>query len=148
MSTYTQILYQIVFSTKYREDTLLANRKIELYKFIWGVIKKKNCLLYQINGVEDHIHILLSLHPSIALASLVKDIKLSSSAFIHETNIFPEFNGWQDGYGAFTYAYNAKDKLIDYIKNQEEHHRHRSYREEFIELLKEHHVEFKEEYLD
>jgi REP element-mobilizing transposase RayT len=97
--------------------------------------------------MEDHIHILTHLHPSVALSDLIKDIKLASSKFIKENNLFPGFSGWQDGYGAFTYSIDRKDSLISYIKNQEEHHRIKTFREEYLELLKEHEVEFDEKYL-
>lgn len=116
MSTYTQILYQIVFSTKSREQTLINTGREELYKYIWGILENKNCHLYRIGGVSDHIHIITHLHPSIALASLVKDIKLASTDAIKKQNLFPNFNGWQDGYGAFTYSFDAKEKLIEYVK--------------------------------
>jgi REP element-mobilizing transposase RayT len=148
MSTYTQTLYQIVFSTKYREKTLDKSERSELFKSIWGILKNKNCHLYRVNGVEDHIHIATSLHQSVALAQLVKDIKLGSSSFIKEKGIFPNFNGWQDGYAAFTYSIDAKDNLIEYIKNQEIHHQNKNFREELIELLNEHGVTFEEKYLD
>ncbi|MBI4930165.1 MAG: IS200/IS605 family transposase [Bacteroidetes bacterium] len=147
MSTYTQILYQIVFSTHSRERTLTEKNSTELYKYISGILKNKKCHLYRINGVEDHIHIIVHLHPSIALANLVKDIKLASSEWIKSKNIFPHFNGWQDGYGAFTYSIEAKDRLIEYVKNQKEHHARKTFREEFIELLKEHKIEFEEKYV-
>jgi len=147
MSTYTQILYQIVFSTKNREQTLSKNNRDELYKYIWGVLKNKNCHLYRIGGVTDHIHLVTSLHPSIALASLIKDLKLASSDHIKTHQLFPEFNGWQVGYGAFTYSFKDKDKLIEYVKNQEDHHATKSYIEELIELLKEHGIEYDERYL-
>ena len=88
-----------------------------------------------------------SLHPSIALASLIKDLKLASSDHIKTHQLFPEFNGWQVGYGAFTYSFKDKDKLIEYVKNQEEHHATKSYIEELIELLKEHGIEYDERYL-
>ncbi|HRP61272.1 MAG TPA: IS200/IS605 family transposase, partial [Vicingus sp.] len=101
MSTYTQILYQIVFSTKHREQTLDANNRKELYQYIWGILKNKKCHLYQIGGIEDHVHIIIHLHPSVSLANLVKDIKLASSEFIKTNKLFKNFNGWQSGYGAF-----------------------------------------------
>ena|ERR1700722_18583443 len=147
MSTYTQILYQIVFSTKNRERTLLKDHRLELYKYVWGIFKNNKCMLYQINGIEDHIHILCHLHPTRCLADLIKDIKLSSTVFIKEKTIFPHFNGWQEGYGAFTYSYNQKDILINYIKNQEEHHKTITFIDEYIQLLKEHGIEFNEKYL-
>ncbi|MFL5751794.1 MAG: IS200/IS605 family transposase [Bacteroidia bacterium] len=147
MSTYTQIIYQIVFGTKGRERTLTKDKRDELYKYIWGVLANKNCHLYRIGGVEDHIHILTDLHPAITLASLVKDIKLSSSLYIKTNQLFSNFKGWQEGYGAFTYSIREKDMLINYIKNQEEHHKKRSFREEYIDLLTEHNITFEEKYL-
>jgi len=147
MSTFTQILYQIVFTTKNREHTLLKPNREELYKFIWGILKNKNCHLYRIGGVENHIHIVTHIHPSISLASLVKDIKLASSDHIKSQNLFPAFNGWQNGYGGFTYSIKEKDNLIEYVKRQEEHHKTVSFKDELIELLKEHGIDFDEKYL-
>jgi putative transposase len=147
MSTYTQILYQIVFSTKYREKTLASENRDKLYSYINGILTNKNCHPYRLGGVEDHLHIITHLHPSIALSSLVKDIKLASTEFIKDENLFQKFNGWQDGYGAFTYSIEAKDRLVKYVMNQEEHHRKITFREEYIELLKEHKIEFDERYL-
>ena len=103
--------------------------------------------LYRINGVEDHLHIVTHLHPSIALASLIKDIKLASTDYIKKDNLFKNFAGWQDGYGAFTYSIKEKDRLIEYVKNQEEHHKIKTFKEEYIELLKEHGIEYEEKYL-
>ena len=147
MSTYTQILYQIVFGTKNRHPVLLKEKRDDLYKYITGLLKNKNCHLYQIGGVADHIHIVTHLHPSISLASLVKDIKLASSEYIKLQNIFPHFNGWQEGYGAFTYSIKEKERLIEYVKNQEEHHKIQTFREEYSALLKELEIEFEEKYL-
>ena len=114
---------------------------------MWGTLSTKKCHLYRINGVEDHIHILSSLHPSVALSELVKDIKVSSSLFIKKQKLFLDFDGWQEGYGGFTYSIKEKDKLIDYVKNQEEHHKSISFRDEYIQLLNDHHDEFDEKYL-
>jgi putative transposase len=147
MSTYTQILYQIVFSTKYRDKTLRESDQERLFHFIRGILENKNCHLYRIGGVEDHIHIVTHLHPAIALSNLVKDIKLDTCDFIKSNHILPDFSGWQEGYGAFTYDISAKDNLIAYVKNQKEHHSKRSFREEYIQLLKDHGIEFDEKYL-
>ncbi len=146
MSTYTQILYQIVFSTKNREHTLIKPHREELFRYMWGILKNKNCHPYQIGGVTDHLHILTHLHPSVALASLVKDIKLASSEHIKALRLFPAFYGWQVGYGGFTYAFKDKDNLIRYIKNQEEHHKEKTFKDELLTLLKEHEIEFDEKY--
>lgn len=147
MATYTQILYQIVFSTKNREETLIKENREKLFHYIWGILKNKQCTLYQINGVENHLHIATHLHPTVALASIVKDIKVSSSVWIKEQGIFPYFTAWQEGYGAFTYSAKDKPALVNYIKNQETHHHVKTFREEFIELLNEHGIEFDEKYL-
>ena len=148
MSTYTQILYQIVFSTKRRKPALLKENREALFKFIWGILKNKKCHLYRINGVEDHIHIVTHVHPTVAPAFLVKDIKTASSGFIKENRLFPDFDDWQVGYAAITYSWKEKDTLIEYVKNQEEHHKVKTYREELIELLREHGIEFDEKYLE
>ncbi|MDE5424086.1 IS200/IS605 family transposase [Ancylomarina sp. DW003] len=147
MSTYTQILYQIVFSTKHREKTLELEKIEKLYHFIWGILKNKNCHLYRIGGVEDHIHIITHIHPSIALSSLVKDIKLVSSSYIKSEQLFPNFSGWQNGYGAFTYDISAKNNLVNYVNNQVAHHKKLDFRGEYIKLLKKHGIEYDEEYL-
>ncbi len=147
MSAFTQILYHIVFGPKNRANCLTKEGRDTLFRYISGIIKNKNCFLYEVGGVEDHIHIATHLHPSVYLASLVKDIKVASSIYIKTNKLFPNFDGWQEKYAAFTHSYKEKDKLIAYIRNQEEHHRHISYREELIALLKEHCVEFDEKYL-
>ena len=147
MSTYKQILYQIVFGTKYRNPTIAEAHSEELYKYIWGVIKNKKCKLYRINGVEDHIHILSDLHPSMALADYIKDIKIASNLWMDESGKFPDFIGWQVGYGAFTYSIEAKTNLINYIKNQKKHHKKETFYDEFKRLLIEHEIEFDEKYL-
>jgi REP element-mobilizing transposase RayT len=110
-------------------------------------MEEKKCHLYRINGVEDHIHIATHVHPTIALADLVKAIKVSSAVFIKEQGLFPKFKAWQEGYGAFTYSIQEKETLIAYIKNQEAHHEKISFKDEYIALLKEHGISFDERYL-
>jgi len=148
MSTFTQIYYHIVFSTKNREPVLRPERREELFRYIWGIIRNKNSHLYRINAVEDHLHILSSLHPSVALADFIKDIKVASNGWIQEQKIFPRFTGWQDGYGVFTASHDDKDRLIEYIKSQQEHHRKETFLDEYRRLLKEAGIEFDEKYLE
>ncbi len=147
MATFTQILYQIVFSTKNAENTMRLSDTEKLYRYIWGVLKNKKCILYRLNGTENHLHIITHVHPSISVSSLVKDIKISSSVWIKEQKIFPNFVSWQEGYGAFTYHISQKEILVNYVKNQREHHSIKTFREEFKELLEEHEIEFDEKYL-
>ena len=125
----------------------MKENREKLFRYIWGLIKNKKCVLYQINGVEDHLHIATHLHPAVTLADLVKDIKVSSSIWIKKEGVFPLFSGWQDGYAAFTKSIGDKEVLMNYIRNQEEHHRVVSYREELIALLREENIEFDERYL-
>jgi REP element-mobilizing transposase RayT len=145
--SYRQIYYHIIFATKFRNKTINETHCTELYKYITGIIRSKNCLLYQINGGEDHIHILSDLHPSISLANYIKDIKIASSIWLKNCGLFPKFEAWQEGYGAFTYSTNEKNSIIEYIKNQKEHHKKESSIDEFKRLLIEHNIAFDEKFL-
>lgn len=147
MSTHTQILYHIVFGTKYRTPWLKKDNRAILFRYMHGILRNNKCHLYRINGVDDHLHILTHLHPTVALSSLIKDIKLASNHFIKKENLFPACNGWQKGYGAFTHHINDQNRLIRYIKNQEEHHRYVSWPEELKTLLQEHGIKYEEKYL-
>ena len=145
--SYRQIYYQIVFGTKYRKPTIVEEHCEELYKYIWGVVKNNKCKLYRINGVEDHIHIFSDLHPTVALADYVKKIKIASSIWMKESGKFPDFEGWQVGYGAFTYSEREKDKIINYVKKQKEHHKKETFYDEYKRLLIENGIEFDEKHL-
>ena len=147
MATYTQTIYHIVFATKHRERVLDKPHREDLFRYIWGIVKNHDCHLFRLNGVEDHIHILTSLHPTVALADLVKAVKTGSSKWIKEENVFPQFSHWQDGYGAFTHSIREKNPLIDYIKDQENHHRRVDYLDEYRTLLQDAGIEFDEKYL-
>jgi len=100
-----------------------------------------------VNGVEDHLHILTHVHPTIAPSSLIKDIKIASGEFIKQEQLFPKFNGWQGGYAAFSETIKAKERLIKYIKNQEEHHKKVSFLEEYRSLLEEYEIKYDPKYL-
>jgi putative transposase len=147
MSTHRQIFYQIIFGTKNRKPTVTTTHEEELYKYIWGVINNKKCKLYRINGMEDHIHIMSDLHPSVCLGDYVKEIKVASSIWMKESGKFPVFEGWQEGYGAFTYSIREKDMIINYVKNQKEHHKSEIFYDEYKRLLIENDIEFDEKYL-
>ncbi len=147
MSTHTQVLCHIVFATKGRRRVLDKARRDELFRYIWGLLKNKDCHLYRIGGVEDHVHILTSLHPTVALADLITDVKVVSALWIKNNAVFPEFELWQEGYGAFTCSFAEKDHLIEYIQRQEEHHRTVSFLDEYRELLAEVGMKLDEKYL-
>jgi REP element-mobilizing transposase RayT len=142
MSTHTSIIYHVIWTPFKRNPIMKKDARRELYNYIFGILKNKNCHVYRINGVEDHLHLAFSLHPSVSLASLIKDIKLASNQMIKSSGLFEGFEGWQEGYAAFTHSYSSLDTLVNYIKNQEEHHKKVSFKEEYLQLLKEHGVEF------
>ena len=100
MSSYRQILYHLVFRTKYSYKTLNPIYAKELFAYVSGFVKNKNCVLYRINGVENHLHILCDLHPSIALADFIRDLKTSTSIWLKQSGKFPGFHGWAEGYSA------------------------------------------------
>jgi REP element-mobilizing transposase RayT len=147
MATYTQIIYHIVFATKNRERVLDKPPREDLFRYVWGIVKNHDCHLFRINGIEDHVHILTSLHPSVCLADFVKAVKTGSSKWIKENGAFPQFDHWQDGYGAFTHSVREKETLIEYIKNQETHHGRVDFLEEYRRLLQDAGIEFDEKYL-
>lgn len=138
MSSYRQILYHLVFRTKNSRKTLVPEHSKELFAYIMGFIQNKKGFLYRINGMEEHLHILCDLHPTIALADFMQDLKTSSSIWIKQTGKFPKFNGWSDGYAALTYAWKDKELIVNYIKNQQEHHKIETFEDELRRLLIEH----------
>jgi putative transposase len=147
MSTFTQIYYHIIYSTKNRLPILKPERREELFRYIWGILKNKHCRLYRLNGADDHLHYLTHLHPTVDLASLIRDIKTSTTSWMKSLGIDTRFPGWQDGYGAFTKSHSDKDAVIEYIKRQEEHHKRETFVEEIKRLLKKEGVPFDEKYL-
>ncbi|MGA2408398.1 MAG: transposase [Bacteroidales bacterium] len=148
MSTYNQILYQIVFRSYGYTPFLTSENENILFSYIAGILKNKSCHSYIVGGASNHIHIITYLHPTIAPAYAVKDIKLASHKMILENSkLFSHFTGWQVGYSSFTYHISSKAKLIRYVENQRERHKIFSFKKELIELLKEHSVDFNEDYL-
>jgi putative transposase len=146
MPSYRQLLYHIVIRTKESHKTISQTQSDHLYAYIGGIIKNKNCHLYRINGMEDHIHILTDLHPSIALADFIRDIKISTSMWMKNCGLFPAFEGWSDKYGAFTCSYLDSGIIIDYIRRQREHHEKMSFEEEYRKLLVEAGIQIDEAY--
>ncbi len=146
-STFSQIYIQVVFAVKRRECLIHSSWEEELYKYITGIIRNKEQKLLAINGMPDHIHILIGMRPSCNLSDLVREIKKSSNDFIKEKQ-FSKFKfQWQEGYGAFSYSHSALDNVIAYINNQKEHHKKQTFKHEYKEFLKKFEIEFKEEYL-
>jgi putative transposase len=147
MSTFSQIYIQIVFAVKGRESLIHSHCETEIYKYITGIISNKNQKLIAINGMPDHIHILIGMKPSCNLSDLVREIKKSSNDFINDKRFVKGKFSWQEGFGAFSYSHSNLTQVIKYIENQKTHHAVRSFRDEYFELLKEFEIDFKPEYL-
>ncbi len=118
----TNCLFHIVICTKNRKATIPEDHKRELYAYIFGIIKAKNCKLFRMNGVANHVHMLIELHPTVALSTLVRDIKRSSSIWLSNNQNFPDFDGWAHEYFAFSKSFEDKQMVYNYILNQEQHH--------------------------
>ena len=147
MSTYSQIFIQIVFAVKRRESLIHSSWEEELYKYISGIITNKGQKLLAINGMPDHLHILIGMKPSCCLSDLVREIKKSSNDFI-QVRRFTKFKfQWQEGFGAFSYSRSELNNVINYIKNQKAHHHKKTFKEEYIDFLEKFEIEFKDEYL-
>ena len=131
MSAVTAI-YHIVINTYRREMTLPLASCDNLYRYIARVVENSQSTLLAINGIENHIHLLINLHPSVRLSDLVRDIKLSTSQWIKQNRVaFPQFAGWGKEYGAFTYALRDKEMVANYIRNQRTHHQRESFEDEY-----------------
>ncbi len=135
MSSYRQHLYHIVFRTKSSLNTINQDHTNDLYSYFAGIIKNKKSHLYRINGVANHIHILTDINPLILPIDFVRDIKVSTSIWMKSNGLFQLFKGWSVGYGSFTCSYANLDRLIEYIKNQQEHHKTVTFEEEYRHLL-------------
>ena len=145
--TFSQIYIQIVFAVKGRENLISKKWKDELHKYIAGIIKGKNQKPIIVNGMPDHIHIFVGLKPSMAISDLTRDIKNNSTNFINEKKLVRGKFSWQEGYGAFSYSHSQIGNVYNYILHQEEHHKKKSFREEYLEFMKKYEIEFNEKYL-
>ena len=145
--TYSQIYIQIVFAVQGRESLIGADWEHELYKYITGVVQNKGQKMLAINGTSDHIHILIGMKPNCCLADLVREIKKSSNAYINENKQCRFKFQWQSGYGAFSYSHSSLQQVINYVMNQKEHHRKKTFQEEYIEILQRFEIKYQNEYL-
>jgi len=119
----------------------------QVFSYMSGILKKKNCRPYIINGIEDHLHILTHIHQTVPISKLVAEIKKSSHHFIDHNGLFPGFTNWQNGYGVFSYSKEAFPNLFNYIQNQEAHHAKIDFKVEYIGMLEEAGIDYEEQYL-
>jgi REP element-mobilizing transposase RayT len=145
--TYTQIYIQVVFAVQNREANIPKKNLEELYKYINGIVSNKRQKLLAINGTTNHIHILIGLKPNIAISELVRDIKSNSSNFINHKKWLRGKFKWQEGFGAFSYGHSQLNRIIKYIEKQEEHHKKKTFKEEYFDFLNKFNVEYKKEYV-
>jgi REP element-mobilizing transposase RayT len=146
-NTYSQLYIHIVFAVKGRQNLISENWKDEIYKYITGIVTNKGQKVISINGMPDHIHILIGLKPDKSISDLVRDIKSNSSKFINDRKWINGKFEWQTGFGAFSYSHSQLTNVINYILRQEEHHKTKTFKEEYIEFLQLFNIEFKDEYL-
>ena len=147
MGSFSKLTYHIVFATRYRRKTIRTELQQRLYEYIGGIIRNQKGHLIEIGGIPDHIHILANLAPNSSLSDFVRDIKSNSAKWM---NALPEGKNkfeWQKGYGAFTVSASQIESVGQYIQNQEEHHRVKSFEEEYIEFLQRHGIEFERRFL-
>ena len=145
-NTYSQLYIQIVFAVKGRQSFIKESFRVELQKYISGIIREKLQKLYAIYCMPDHTHILVSIKPDIAISDSVRDIKANSSSFIKEKNFIKEFS-WQTGFGAFSYSKSQASHVVDYILRQAEHHKKKTFKQEYLEFLNKFEIEYDEKYL-
>jgi len=145
--SYTNLLYHLVFSTKDRRPLITAERELRLYDYIGGSIRGMGGISLELNGAEDHVHILAKLRPDRALSDVLRDLKANATGWMHE--VFPTLKqfSWQRGYGAFTVSHSNVDEVRQYIARQKEHHRKTSFREEFIGFLKANGIRYDERFI-
>lgn len=146
-NTYSKIYTQIVFAVKGRNNSISETWEDELYKYINGVVRGTSNKFYCIGGMPDHLHLLVSYRPPVRLSDLIRDLKANSSGFVNRKNYLRSVFRWQRGYGAFSYWQSQIPGLIRYIKNQKEHHKRRSFREEYIAMLNKFVIDYDDKYL-
>jgi putative transposase len=146
MGSFTRLTYHIVFATKYRKRSIKNHVQERLYEYIGGTLRGKKGHLIEIGGVEDHVHILAGLSPSLAVSDVVRDVKANASKWITEEGVLDAFE-WQKGYGAFTVSVDRIETICRYIRNQETHHKTKTIQEEYIDFLERHGIEFRLEHL-
>lgn len=146
-NTYTRIYIHIVFAVKYRHALIESAWKERLHKYITGIVQNQGHKLIAINTMPNHGHIFIGMKPDAALSDLIRDIKRDSTNFVNnEIRLNGKF-GWQEGFGAFSYSHLQIDSVVKYIFNQEEHHRVKTFREEYKAMLKDYAVEYDERYI-
>lgn len=146
-NTYTQIHLHIVFAVKGREAAIPPVHAERLYRYISGIVAERGQKLLAINGMPDHLHLLIGLRPTLALSDLMRDVKAISAKFINEQHWMPGKFAWQEGFGAFSYSTSQLPSVIRYIEQQQAHHRRQTFQEEYRSMLEEFGVDYDPRYV-
>jgi putative transposase len=146
-NTFTQIYLQLIFAVQNRASLIRPEWKDELYKYITGIVQKNNQKLIAINGTPNHVHVFIGYKPFQLIPDLLQDIKGASSKWINKKCLVRGKFTWQAGYGAFSYSFSQIDEIVKYIKNQEIHHKKRTFREEYIDFLEQFNVPYDDRYI-
>jgi len=146
-NTYSQINIHAIFSVKGRENILTQNVREELFKYIHGILKNIKQFPLAVNGYSDHIHIFFELNPTKALSDVMRIVKSNSSKWMNQNKFVLGKFSWQEGYGAFSYSKSQRNNVIQYIMTQEEHHKMRSFKEEYMDLLEKFDIKYQDEYV-
>lgn len=146
-NTYTQIHIHFVFAVKYRDGLIHSSWRDELFKYITGIVQNNKHKMICINGMTDHVHILIGVRPTQSISDLMQDIKGSSSKWINEKKFVMGKFEWQEGYGAFSYGKSQIKDVIKYIENQELHHQKKTFKEEYIDFLQKFEIDYDEKYI-
>ena len=146
-NTYTQVHIQVVFAVKNRSSLIHATWEDALFRYITGIIQNHGHRVLQVNGMPDHVHILFGMKPDQALSDLIKQVKQDSSKWINQQGYVQGRFSWQAGYGAFSYSKSQIPRVVRYIQNQKEHHKKKTFREEYLEFLKAFEIDFNEGYI-
>jgi REP element-mobilizing transposase RayT len=145
--SYVNLIYHIVFSTKDREPFITDSYQARLHEYIGGIIRQQGGIAMAINGMPDHLHLLAKLRQDKAVSDMIRDFKAGASGWMHK--VFPDVKNfaWQNGYGAFTVSASQIERVRSYIVNQQAHHRNKTFKDEFVALLRSNGIEYVEEYL-
>ena len=146
-NTYTQLNMHVVFAVKGRENILPAKLRPELFKYISGILTNTNQYSLAVNGYKDHVHMFFEMSPDKSLSEIVRIVKSNSSKWINENKLISGKFSWQEGYGGFTYSRSQRDEVIKYIISKEEHHSQKTFREEYLSILKTFEIDFNESYI-
>jgi putative transposase len=146
-NTYTQLNVQAVFAVKGRENFLLSNFRKELFEYVSGILKGIGQFPLAVNGNKDHVHIFFEMNPTSSLSDVMEKVKANSSKWINSNKFVPGKFEWQRGYSGFTYSRSQRNDVIQYIINQEKHHKSKTFREEYLEMLKKFEMGYDERYV-